>query len=48
MSHPLGEDERQNQNPAGTMNFDDFFTTATGGSPPYDYQRPLAASFFER
>jgi hypothetical protein len=24
------------------MTFDQFFTTATGGNPPYDYQRRLA------
>lgn len=42
MSHPIGEDERRNQNPAGTMTFEQFFTTATGGNQPYDYQRRLA------
>jgi hypothetical protein len=42
MSHPIGEAERRNQNPAGTMTFEQFFTTATGGNQSYDYQRRLA------
>ena len=42
MSHPIGEVERRKQKPAGTMTFEHFFTTATGGNQPYDYQRRLA------
>ena len=42
MSHPLGEDGRQEQKAAGTMTFEQFFDTATGGNQPYDYQRRLA------
>jgi hypothetical protein len=42
MSHPIGEDERRNQNPAGTMTFEQFLSTTTGGNQPYDYQRRQA------
>jgi len=42
MSHPLGEDKRRTQNPAGTMTYEQFFSTATGGNQPYDDHRRLA------
>ena len=39
---PLGEDERQDENLAGMMTYEEFFTTATGGNSPYGYERRVA------
>ncbi|HEX8297156.1 MAG TPA: DEAD/DEAH box helicase [Chthoniobacteraceae bacterium] len=42
MSHPRWASSAAKRESNGTMTFQQFFTAATGGNPPYDYQRRLA------